>query len=231
MTQAAPVAFGPMIAPGVEAVRRNWRPFVAIQAVALACVLLYFNSESAQDVAGTLAAWRNAAGVLGAMLVTAVAGAILPEIARRLTQPGHRFNRERFGETSYLFVVFFLNGGVVDYFYRTLAWLFGASNDPVTVAKKVACDMLIFSPVIALPLIALAFGWRRHRYRVGPTLGELSPRWYARRVVPMLLPAWAYWTPMVCMIYSLPTELQFVLFAFAMAAWSLVLVFIGSAES
>ena len=35
---------------------------------------------------------------------------------------------------------------------------------------------------------------------------------------------------MVLLIYSLPTALQFVLFALAMAAWSLLLVFIGSDE-
>ena len=45
--------------------------------------------------------------------------------------------------------------------------------------------------------------------------------------MPLQLPAWAFWTPMVVLIYIMPPSLQIVLWTGAMAGWSLVMVFIG----
>ena len=35
-----------------------------------------------------------------------------------------------------------------------------------------------------------------------------TPRWYARRALPMLLANIGVWLPLVCIIYALPTPLQ-----------------------
>ena len=65
-------------------------------------------------------------------------------------------------------------------------------------------------------------------------LREIRPSpagWYAGWVVTLMLPGWCFWGPMVLLIYSLPGELQIVLWGGAMAAWSLVMVFIGRGDS
>jgi hypothetical protein len=41
------------------------------------------------------------------------------------------------------------------------------------------------------------------------------------------LPNWLFWIPMVSIIYALPVPLQFLLFVPALAAWSLIMVFIA----
>jgi hypothetical protein len=47
-------------------------------------------------------------------------------------------------------------------------------------------------------------------------------------VLPLLLPSWCFWIPMVSIIYALPVPLQFLLFVFALGAWSLIMVSIAS---
>ena len=45
--------------------------------------------------------------------------------------------------------------------------------------------------------------------------------------MPLLIPGWAFWIPMTLMIYSLPGELQFCMFSLALAAWSLIMIFVA----
>ena len=220
-----------LAAPGVAAVRHHWRPFVAIQAVALLLVLLYFRVPAVTSFCARLAHLRVQGGYAAAMLATAFAGAILPELAKAVTQRGWRPDRRTLADLAFLLPVFALNGLLVDAFYRLLARLFGGGNDWSTVLLKAATDQLLFTPFIALPLVATLFTLRRLHFDAAATGRELNRVWYGRRVVPLLLPCWAFWGPMVLLIYSLPTALQFVLFALAMAAWSLLLVFIGGDET
>jgi hypothetical protein len=84
-----------------------------------------------------------------------------------------------------------------------------------------------------LPLIVTLYMWRNSRFRMAATLRALRRgRFYRDRVVPLMLPAWCFWIPMVSIIYALPAPLQFLLFVPALAAWSLIMVFIadGSAK-
>ena len=211
--------------------RHHWRPFVAIQSVALLLVLLFFFVPSVTRFCGTVARLRVAGGYAAAMLATALAGAVLPELAKAVTQRGWRFDRRTAADLAFLLPVFALNGLLVDAFYRLLAVTVGNGNDWPTVLLKAAVDQLLFTPFVSLPLVVTLFTWRRLRFDAAATARDLGVRWYGRRVVPLLLPCWAFWGPMVLLIYALPTALQFVLFALAMAAWSLLLVFIGGGDN
>ena len=47
-------------------------------------------------------------------------------------------------------------------------------------------------------------------------------RWYARRVLPVLLATWAVWLPVVSCVYALPPPLQIPLFNVVLCFWSLL---------
>lgn len=53
---------------------------------------------------------------------------------------------------------------------------------------------------------------------------------YRDRVLPGLIPCWAFWTPVLLCTYSMPMNLQFCFTMFAEAAWSLLFVFIATRE-
>ena len=131
--------------PGVAAVRANWRPFVLLQAAALAGVVSYYQVGAVREVLADVAAFRERAGYAFAGVAAAVAGAVLPEVAKAVTQRGWRPG-ERAGEVSFLLVFFFLNGLLVDGFYRLLGVLFGTGTDPGTAIVKMLVDMLSSRP-------------------------------------------------------------------------------------
>lgn len=216
-----------VLRPGVAAVRQNWRPFVLIQFIAAAVVAGYFLVPAVTRVLDTLGLWRATGGPLFVIGSAIVAGVVLPEIAKALTL-GWRANREKALDLLFLSGVFSCNGLLVDGFYRLLGHAVGGGNDAGTIATKVLIDLAIFSPLLAQPLVVLLFDWRRHRFRPSPTLRQISLHWYLRRVLPLQVPAWVFWGPVVVLIYALPVTLQFILWLFVFAAWSLVVVFIGT---
>ena len=119
-------------------------------------------------------------------------------------------------------VAFFaFNGVVIDGLYRVEARLFGASATLGTVLKKTAFDQLVFNPVW-LALIIAIYAWRGQAFRLRATVSALRAGgpFYRTRVVPLLLPMWCFWIPMVLIIYALPVPLQFLLFVLALGACS-----------
>jgi hypothetical protein len=210
--------------PGIKAIREHWRPFILIQLMAVALVVTYYRWPTFQHFCEHLIVWKTRVGILFPMLTSAFAGSVLPEIAKVVTTGNTHFPRERWRTMGFHFLFFALNGLIVDYFYRFQAYLFGSGIDWLTLAKKTAFDMWVFTTLLTAPLGITAFLWRHNRYDTGKTLRAWSWRLYEEKVVPILLPNWCYWIPMVLCVYALPSPLQFWLFLLAFAAWSLVFV-------
>jgi hypothetical protein len=75
---------------------------------------------------------------------------------------------------------------------------------------------------------AVVYRWKWHRFRLLPLMREVGVRWYLRHVGPLLVTSWCFWIPMVLMVYLMPQQLQFALFCLALAAWSLLMVFVAN---
>jgi len=86
---------------------------------------------------------------------------------------------------------------------------------------------IVFTPII-MTLATTLFLWRQRGWSWARTRPELRRGFIGARVMPLLVPAWCFWIPIVAIVYALPGPLQFLMFAFALAAWSLILVFIAS---
>lgn len=216
-----------MIAPGVAAVRKYWRPFVLLQAAAFGLVIAYYTNDHARSVCEKLSQLKQQGGYLFSAITTAIAGALLPEIAKAIVLGEWKINRKRLNDTFFILCAFAINGVMTDAQYRGLAWLLGHDSHFWTIIRKTLVDQFITTPGYSIPYWVLVYRLRAHRYRIIPTLAEISPRWYLMRALPLLIPAWCYWIPMVLLIYALPTPLQFCLFCFAVAAWSLLMVFVA----
>ena len=219
---------------GKAAVRRFWRPFALIQAAAAALVVAYHVDARVRAVCAVLAAWKTAGGLPLSAATAAFAGGLLPELAKavalRAGAPSPFRGRGR--EIAFNVAFFAFNGVVVEGLYRLLARLFGAGTDPATVVAKMAFDQFVFTPPW-LVLVTALYLWRARGFSLGATrpafAGGLG-RYARTRVLPLLLPDWAFWIPMVLVIYAFPLALQFLLFVLALAAWSLILVVIAGGE-
>jgi hypothetical protein len=215
---------------GKAAIRRFWRPFVLIQVMAVALVVAYHVDARVREVCAALATWKTAGGLPLAAATASFAGGILPELAKLVTQRGRVSLRGRGGEIAFNLVFFAFNGVVVDGLYRAEALLFGADTRAATVVAKVAFDQLVFTPPW-LAVITALYLWRGRGFSWAATRPTFRRGFFRARVLPLLLPDWFFWIPMVSVIYAFPLPLQFLLFILALAAWSLILVVIAGGEA
>jgi hypothetical protein len=223
------------LAAGVAALRRFWRPFVLIQSAALLLVPAYHLSPSVRAACAVVAAWKTAAGWWFASISGAVAGGLVPELAKWLADRRPRRPRaeppppprERPRVILFNTAFFAFNGLVIDGLYRFEALLFGGGAGVLTVLAKTAFDQFVFTPLWLVLVVAL-FLWRQSGFSLSATLPRLRQGFYRRRVLPLLIPNWCFWIPMVSIIYAFPVPLQFPLFTIALAAWSLIMVFIAN---
>jgi hypothetical protein len=204
-----------------------------IQSCALILVLAYFHSDAVQRVCETISQLQRSGGLLLSAITAAIAGGIVPEIAKAIVPPKRKPGDTRShhltgGDLAFVIVAFAVNGVVTDLQYRMLGWALGNDAHFSTAVKKMLADQFITTPIYGIVYWAVIYRWKAYRFRIMPLLRELGPRWYLTQVGPLLIPCWCFWIPMVLMVYSMPAPLQFSLFCCALAAWSLLMVFVAN---
>jgi hypothetical protein len=214
------------LAAGAAALRRFWRPFLLIQSGAALLAITYRASAPFRAACATAALWKLRGGLPFAAVTTALAGGLLPELAKLVADRGRSPLRGRGGEVLFNTAFFAFNGVVIDLLYRGEAVLFGGEARLSTVLEKVAFDQFVFTPQWLI-FIVLLFAWRQRGYSLAATRALVGPGFYRVRVLPLLIPAWLFWIPMVSIVYAMPVPLQFLLFIPALGAWSLIMVFIA----
>jgi hypothetical protein len=232
-----PITLATFAAPGLRAVRRFWRAFVLIQACALMLVLTYFHSTTVRHACETVSRLHEKGGLLLSAIAAAIAGGIIPEIAKAILPPkslpseitgqtrGHLLSR---GDLFFTIIAFAINGVITDLQYRMLSWAIGSDPSFLTAVKKMLADQFVTTPLYGVVYWAVIYRWKALGFRLMPLLREVGPQWYLRHVGRLLVTAWCFWIPMVLMVYLMPPDLQFSLFCIVLAAWSLLMVFVTS---
>ena len=215
---------------GLHSARVLLYPGLILQAIALSLVLVYYFVPAARGVFTQVGDWQRAGGYGFSALVTAVCGGLLPFLFMRAngaTRAGHPWSH----------LVFFLlywawKGAEVDLVYRTLGWLYGHDHGFATVGAKVLTDQFGYNVFYSAPVSALCFAWKDAGFRWAPVAADLrAGRWYARRVLPVLLSLWCIWIPVVSCVYALPAALQMPLFNVVLCFWSMLFAHITSRQS
>ncbi len=214
--------------PGLQAIKDHLKPFLLIQVCAAILVVAYYQSPAIQAFSASLASIKVHGGYVFAALSTAFAGVFLPELFKAITRDQRRYGLRELAFNAFIFA---LNGVLVDWFYRLQGVIFGDSNSFGTIVMKVLVDQIVFAPFIAVPVVLTLFQWRDLGFDTRGTFKALGPRFMLNRVLPVQIVGWAYWFPMVSAIYALPLNLQFILFLFAEAAWSLLLVHVAKGQT
>src|SRR3954454_21981392 len=214
------------LAAGAAALRRFWRPFLLIQTSAALLAIAYRVSVPFREACALAAAWKSTGGLPVAAATSALAGGLLPELAKLVADRGRSALRGRGSEVLSNIAFFGLDGIVIDLLYRGEARFFGSAGQLGTVVEKVAFDQFVFSPLWSIFIVVL-FLWRQRGYSWAATRPALGRGFYQSRVLPLIVPNWLFWIPMVSIIYALPVALQFLLFVPALGAWSLIMVFIA----
>jgi hypothetical protein len=214
-------------AAGLRGARANLLPGLALQLFALALVLAYFWHAPIHDALNRLSSWRSELGLTFAILSTGLFGGLLPFLYLRLTAARYTWPQ------GALITAFWAYKGLeIDLWYRVLARLVGEGNSPATVITKMVLDQFVYCPLIAIPLTTLAYAYAETHFNTRAVLADLrAPRWYARRVLPLLISNLGVWVPAVCIIYALPTPLQLPLQNIVLCFFTLLLAHLAKRPS
>ncbi|HEY0945748.1 MAG TPA: hypothetical protein VGD81_10785 [Opitutaceae bacterium] len=212
---------------GLRGARANLVPGLFLQAGALVLVLAYYQHAPTRAALGRLSEIRAEAGVGFAILSTALCGGLLPFLYLRL----QRATRTRYTWRQGLALMAFwgYKGLEIDVWYRILAATVGEGTGPRIVAAKMILDQFVYCPLFAVPLAALVYEWVEHGFDSTALAADMrKQRWYARRVLPMLISNLGVWVPAVCFIYALPTPLQLPLQNLVLVFFTLLVAHLSS---
>jgi hypothetical protein len=213
------------IKPAFRAVLANWKPMLLIQVCAAAIVIAYYQSSGMQSWCAGLADIKTRGGLVFSAVVGALAGGILPEIAKIVT--GERKKVQSWREVLCVSFYFACMGVSIDIMYAWFGRVYGMGHEPVTVLKKTASDMGVFCPLIAVPTSVLLFTWKDRNFSWSSVKSALSGGGFLDLYVKMILPNWIMWIPVLGAVYALPVNLQFLMAELAEAAWSILVVHIS----
>lgn len=225
---ASPWSLRAALRPGFLAVKKYYRVFLVFQAIGVALYFAYFQLPAVRSTVDAFSVWKDAGGFWLSALLTAVAGTILPESVRTLVGPDRSWTLVRLKKMGWNFIFFAITGVEVDLFYRLLAWLFGSGPSWGIILPKLAVDFFVYVPFIAVPTSICYFLWLEMHWPPRQIWKAWSWSLYRDRGLPLLIPDYFYWGPLLLFLYSLPLNLQFPYFLLIFSGWSLAFVFIGS---
>ena len=147
--------FKKLSAAGIEGMKRNILPGLALQAFALVLVLSYYFLPAAHQGFETVASWKVRYGYLYSSIATAIFGGLIPFTYLALTG---KIRREVLFAEFLFYVLFWAYRGIeVDFLYRLQDFLFGNHVSVSVIARKAAVDQFIYNPLWAAPLQTLFF--------------------------------------------------------------------------
>lgn len=192
---------------GLRSARANLAPGLVLQAFALAVVLGYYFHAPTREAFTELADLRHRMGIWFSIVFTGLCGGLLPLLYLKAMPSTRALYTWKQGGALTFFWSY--KGIEIGLWYAFLAWAVGPDGDFGTIAVKSFIDQFIYCPLWAIPTTATFYLWCSEHFNLRAVIADLrAPRWYLRRVMPMLLANLGVWLPLVFIIYALPTPLQ-----------------------
>jgi len=205
---------------GLQGARANLWPGLVLQAVALILVGCYYEVPAVNAALARLMEFRGRVGLGFPVVSTALCGGLLPYLYLR------RSAAYDAKQGAFLVLFWAYKGIEVDLLYRFQAYLFGTGHGAATLGAKVAVDQFIYSPLLAVPGMTVAYGLMDSHFNGSAVAADWRrPHWYRRRVLPVLISNIGIWLPAVAIIYLLPTPLQLPLENLVLCFYTLVLAY------
>jgi hypothetical protein len=172
-----------------------------------------------------VARWKTNGGWIFAAATTVFSGGIIPECLKCFFRPKGQVGPAK-AELLHQFMMWALLGILVDALYTFQSHLFGQGANWQNLLPKVLFDQLVFTPLVCLPFIVSWFLLFEKGYALAAWLRSLTPSTLIPRILPLWITSLGFWPLMLTIVYSLPSDLQFPLFLFGNAAFSILMIFI-----
>jgi len=210
----------PLLARLRDAARQNAVPAAVLQTLTLALLLGYYRWTPAHDALEWLLRLKLEWGAAYSFVAGALFAGLLPRLVLRWKGARGRFAVE----LSFAFLFWGWRSVEVDLFYRLQAHWFGGGADWGTVLAKTAVDQLLYSPLWAVPEIALAFEWKEAGFSWRVARARLERGFFATRLPAAVVGNAMVWLPAVIAIYFLPGALQLPVSNLVGSFWVLLMI-------
>ena len=210
---------------GWEAAKANAVPGFVLQALILSILLAYYFHPPSAALLNQLAEYKRNHEVTFVIVVSIVAGALLPELFVIGVFQRGRVRRQNVRDLLFNAPFWAFDGLLVDLMYRTLAVWFGTKVSAPVVLAKICIDQFGYNPFFAAPYGIWGYAWKNNNFSWRKLRLLLTWKYYREHAVPVLIATWAVWIPLMAIIYSLPLALQFPLFALALTFWVLLMTY------
>ncbi|MFL6695791.1 MAG: Mpv17/PMP22 family protein [Vitreoscilla sp.] len=211
----------PLLARLRDAARQNAIPAAVLQTLTLALLLGYYRWTPVHELLERLLRLKLAWGAGYSFVAGALFAGVLPRLVLRLKGVG---GRSFLAELAFACLFWGWRSVEVDLFYRWQAHWFGAAADWQTVLAKTAVDQLLYSPLWAVPEIALAFEWKEAGFSWRRARERLDRDFFMTRLPAAMLGNAMVWLPAVIAIYFLPSALQLPVSNFVGSFWVLLMI-------
>jgi hypothetical protein len=197
---------------GWVAARANLVPGLVLAVAAVLLLVTYYSSEPLRETLSHVAELKKQWGPLYTFISAGTFCGVIPWLFR-MAIPSLRPTRYC---AELLFGILYWGSicQTTDQFYQFQARLWDGilgvkdANDWYVVLLKTACDMLIFTPIIAAPCNSISHLWKDRNFSFSATREALRGNWYRNVALPSLVPNWMVWTPGIATVYALPSLLQ-----------------------
>ncbi len=235
---SAPVsAFKNALQTGLRSARENALPGLILWVFAAALVAGYWLLQPVHDALGVLGRVKAESGYAYSAIATGIFGGFIPFLWRfarggkRARETGTRLWNVKAWVAALFLTLFWAYKGVeIDFFYRLQAAIFGNGSALKVLVPKVLVDQFVYNVLWAGWIQLLGYWWLENGLRPSALVDRAFWGTIGPRLVTILISTWGVWIPMVCIIYSMPAELQVPLFNIALCFWSLMLASITTEE-
>jgi hypothetical protein len=215
---------------GLRAAQANLIPGLIVQALMLGMLLAYFFYPPMRNWLNQLADVKAHWGYGYTAISAIIAGAIIPEILRIFVFQKAQLRRCNFANLLFTIPLWCVLGIIVDFFFRCQAGWFGSEASFSVVAKKVIVDQFVFNTIYAAPVQTWFYDWKNRGYRLKGISTFFTVTYYRDRIIPLLFANWGVWIPIVCILYSLPSQLQIPLFGLALSMWVILVTWMSEQQ-
>lgn len=207
---------------GLASARENALPGLVLWLFASLIVAGFYMLPPVTSALERLGALKASGGFAYSAVATAIFGGIIPFLWRRFRYRSPSFENS-LPAGAFMSLFWAWKGIEIDLLYRGQALLFGNGTSIDVLAPKVLVDQFLYNPLWAAGLQIIAYWMVEQRLRPSSLVDGRLWRSMFWRIVTVMISTWAVWIPMVCIIYSMPPDLQVPLFNIALCFWSLML--------
>ena len=209
----------------MESVRSNLVPMIVLWSFALALVCAYFLLPGLSGTLEALAKRQALDGWLPAFANRFVFAGLVPGfflLTVKSIRPPHPL-AVALAQGVWCGVW----GIVCNWFYELQAWAFGAGAGLATLALKTAVDQFVWTVLVIAPVNGAFFLWMGQDFSFARTRRVWPRRFFRDLVLPMLVPNWCLWIPVVFVVYAFPLPLQIQVSGLALSVSMLLSLRIG----